>query len=301
VRALGPDGATRWRAEMPGAGFHPPALDRTTVLVGAATRLVALERETGATRWEATVPDGDAGPVALVHGYAVAGTEAGGLTAFDASSGEQRWSTRYPGAIRTAAVADDDGPGVVAAAWHGGADPRLRGLDLATGAVRWDAPLMGFATAPVATGGLVIVAEGDGEYRARVVARHARDGVEAWSAPAPSSFESGITPAAAGGDVAVVDHFGVVTLLDATTGAVRIRTELDEPVLHTTLVLGGPHLVLTTHQGALVVIDRASGRTRYRGSPGGYPAGIARSGPDLLVAVRLRDPGRVEALRLPLH
>jgi outer membrane protein assembly factor BamB len=301
VRALAPDGATRWRTVVPGTGFHPPALDRTTVLVGAGERVVALDRETGATRWQAGAPDAAAGPVVLINGYALAGTEAGALVAFDAHTGEPRWSARHAGSIRSAPVVDRSSADVVAATWHGGADPRLRGLDLATGTTRWDAPLLRFATAPVAAGGLVVVGEGDGQYRARVVARRVRDGVEAWSTPAPASFESGITPGAAGDDVAVVDHFGTVTVLDTATGAVRARTELDEPVLHTTVLLGGRHLVLTTHQGAVVVLDRGSGRLRYRGSLGGYPAGIARSGADLLVAVRLRTPGRVEAIPIPLH
>ncbi|HUF83992.1 MAG TPA: PQQ-binding-like beta-propeller repeat protein, partial [Acidimicrobiia bacterium] len=136
---------------------------------------------------------------------------------------------------------------------------------------------------------------------ARIVARRIRDGTEAWSTPAPASFESGITPGAAGDDVAVVDHFGPVTVLDAATGAVRARTELDEPVLHTAVLLSRELVALTTHQGAVTLIDRSSGRLRYRGRLGGYPAAIARSGPDLLVAVRLREPGRIESIPLPLH
>lgn len=305
VRSLDPDGNTRWRVELPGAALHPPALDRSTVLVGAGARVVAFERETGATRWAATLPDSAAGPVVVAGDQVLAATEAGALVGFDARTGETRWSIKHPGSIRSAPVVipshDAKTPDVVVAAWHGGDDPRLRGVDLLTGGLRWDAPLLRFASAPIASGGLVVIGEGDGQYAARVVARSAVAGVEAWSTPVPASFESGITPGAAGADIAVVDHFGTVSVLDATTGAVRTRTALDEPVLHTTVLIGAAHLVLTTHQGAVVVIDRASGRTRYRGSPGGYPAGIARRGPDLLVAVRLRQPGRVESIRLPLH
>jgi len=301
VRAIDPDGTTRWRIDVPGAGLHPPALDRTTVLVGAGTHVVALERETGATRWEVPAPDpGAPSPVALGGGLAFAGSEPGTLVALDVDTGTTRWSVRFPGSVRSAPVTDV-AAGIVVATWHGGEEPRLRALDLATGAVRWHAPLLPFATAPVATGDLVVVAEGDGEYRARIVARRAGDGSEAWTTPAPASFESGITPGVTRDDVAVVDHFGTVTVLDAATGAVRTRTELDEPVLHTTVLLGPEHVALTTHQGVVVAVDRASGRVRYRGSLGGYPAAIARCGPDLLVAVRLRDPGRVESIRLPLH
>jgi len=302
IRALGRDGSTRWRVDVAGAGFQPPALDRTTVIVGAAGRVVALERATGATRWEAATPDPDApSAVALAGGVALAGTETGALVAFDARTGAWRWSVSHPGSIRSAPVFDPSVPDAVAATWHGGDDPRLRSLDLATGAVRWDAPITGSTSAAVAATGLVVVGEGDGHYAARIVARSAGDGREVWSTPAPASFESGIAPGAGGGLVAVVDHFGTVTVVDADSGAVRAQTELGEPVLHTTVLVRQGTVALTTHPGNVVVVDPHSGRVRLRAILGGYPAGIARSGPDLLVALRLRDPGRVEAIPVPVH
>jgi outer membrane protein assembly factor BamB len=297
VRALGRRGATQWRIDVPGAALHAPALDGRTVLVGAGDRVAALERADGSRRWAIPVADRAAGPVAVAASLAIYGTERGTLGVVDARTGAPRWSATHPGAIRSAPVVDP-GAGSVVGAWHGGSDAGLRALDLETGALRWEAPLERFASGPVVHRGLVVVGEGDGDGRARVVARRVADGQEAWSTAVPASFESGITPGADDGEIAVVDHFGGLTLLDARTGTVRHRIELEAPVLRTTVVLAADVAALTTYGGQLVVIDRRSGRVRHRLDPGGYPAAIARTGPDLLVALRIRGPGRVESLRL---
>ncbi|MGH9154079.1 MAG: PQQ-binding-like beta-propeller repeat protein, partial [Acidimicrobiales bacterium] len=257
----------------------------------------ALARPDGSRRWDAPVADGAAGPVTLAGALALYGTEAGTLGALDAGTGAARWSAAHPGAIRSAPAVDTD-TGSVVAAWFGGDDARLRALDLETGALGWDAPLGRFASAPVVQRGLVIVGEGDGDGHARIVARRLTDGEEAWATAVPASFESGITPGAQGAEIAVVDHFGGLTLLDARTGTVRHRVELDVPVLHTAVVMTGGHAAFSTYGGELVVVDRRSGRVRHRADPGGYPAAVAGAGPDLLVALRIRGPGRVESLRL---
>ncbi len=295
VGALGRDGSVRWRAAVPGAGLHPPDLTPDQVLVGARDRVVALDRANGALEWQVDAPDGDVGPVTAAGSVVVYGTETGALVAIDAAGGEPRWSVRHPGAVRSAPVATR---GLVGVAWHGGGDPQLRVLDVATGALRWTAPLLTFASAPVLAGDAIVVAEGDGDWRARVVARRVADGAEAWTATMPASFESGITPGAAGDAIAVVDHFGTVSVLDRTTGAVLEQIALDTPVLHTTVVLTEDAVVLTTYDGELVVADQETGRVLHRGDPGGHPIATARSGPYLLVALRLTDPGRVAAYRV---
>jgi outer membrane protein assembly factor BamB len=295
VRALERDGSVQWQVTVPGIGLSPPALDPARIVVSTRDRVVALDRASGEVEWQVGVPDGDAGPVVYAGDVVLYGTETGALVAVDAAGGEPRWSIRYPGAVRAAPVVT---AGLAGVAWHGGSDPRLRVVDVTTGALRWDAPLARFASAPIVAGDQIVVAEGDGERRARVVARSIADGTQTWTATMPASFESGITPGAAAGRVGVVDHFGTLTLLDRRTGAVLEQVELDVPVLHTTVVLTADAVALTTYAGELVIVDAATGRIRSRGGPGGYPAGIARAGSDLLVALRLTDPGRVEAFRL---
>ena len=66
-----------------------------------------------------------------------------------------------------------------------------------------------FLYEPVIHDGLVVLGEGDGNFAARVVARDVASGAERWSVPAPASFESGVTPGAAGADAVVSDEKGL--------------------------------------------------------------------------------------------
>jgi hypothetical protein len=51
---------------------------------------------------------------------------------------------------------------------------------------------------------------------------------------------------------------------------------------------------LTVYRGDIVRLDAGSGEVLQQERPDGYPAGLA-AGPDLYVALRLIDPGTVEA------
>jgi outer membrane protein assembly factor BamB len=147
--------------------------------------------------------------------------------------------------------------------------------------------------------GLVVVGEGNGNFAARVVARDVATGTERWSVPAPASFESGVTPGAAGDDIVVTDHFGTVTLVDARAGTSRWQTAIRESILDTRMVLGAHAVALRTYGGKVVVLDRESGRILRRIDPGGFPVGIGTSGGRLIFAVRLARPDRVEAVAMP--
>jgi len=293
-------GHERWHADVSDATFYEPALDDDTVLLSAGDRFVALERSSGAFRWE--VPVGEqAGGVALARAgsdpVALVTTESGLVAALDGRGGQTRWTTRVAGQV-TAAPAVDPTTGTAALTWSGG-EPRLRVLDVATGAVRWESPIQSGSTAPVIVGGVVVLGEGDGHFEARVVARDVASGAERWSVPVPAPFESSLTPGADGDDVVVADHFGTVTLVDARAGTPRWQTALGEPVLRTRVLLSRSSVVVATHGGAVVVLERGSGRVARRGDPGGFPVGIGTSGDRLVVALRLTEPERVEAEALP--
>jgi outer membrane protein assembly factor BamB len=116
--------------------------------------------------------------------------------------------------------------------------------------------------------------------------------------PAPASFESGVTPGAAGDDVVVPDHFGTVTLVDVRTGKARWQTAIREPVLDTRVVLGAHTVVIRTYGGKVVVVDRDSGRVVRRVDPAGFPVGVGTSAGRLIFAVRLARPDRVEAIAM---
>jgi len=293
-------GRVRWRSQVPHVTHYEPALDHETVLVSADDRFVAFERASGARRWEAGIGEHDgsgvltrAGPDAM----ALVTTEPGVVAALDGRTGQVRWSAPVPGDI-WAAPAADASASVGAVLWEGD-EPRLRVFDLGTGAVRWESVVEPGASAPVIRDGIVVVGEGNGNVASRIVARDIAAGAERWSVPAPASFDSGVTPGAAGGDVAICDHFGTVTLVDARSGTTRWQTALRMPVLETRVVLAPHAVVLRTYGGRIVVLDRASGRVVRRHHPGGFPIGFGVGTGRLVFAVRLARPDRVEAERLP--
>jgi outer membrane protein assembly factor BamB len=302
VTGLDPrDGSVRWESEVPGAWLHRPALSDRTALVSGGDRFVALERASGVSRWAVDAPE--AGPVALATepsgvDVAVLATEGGTLTARDATSGQLRWSQRHDGELWSP-PAVDDASALVATVWSGLDDPRLRVVDLGTGRVEWDVPVDPYVAAPVLTDGAVVVAQGDGNFSGRVVAYALADGDEMWSASLPAPFQPGTVPAATDGEVAVIDRFGTVTLLDAATGAIVWQRDLRRPVLHTRVLLTPRAVVVTDEPGEVVVISRGDGAILERLRPDGYPVGLAEAGDRLLVALRLTQPGRVEAWRRP--
>jgi outer membrane protein assembly factor BamB len=294
------DGRERWHADLAHVTHHDPVLDAGTVLISADDRFVALERDSGALRWERSIGE-HAGGVALTRAggepTALVTTERGVIAALDGETGQPRWSVHLPGDIY-AAPAVDARAGVGAVVWIGEVD-RLRVFDLMTGATRWETAIDPGTTAPVFHADVVVLGEGKNNFEARVVGRDVTTGDERWSVTAPASFEPGLTPGAAGGDVVLSDHFGTVTLVDARRGSARWQTAIREPILDTRVVLTSRAVALTTYGGKIVILDRRSGRVVRRVDPGGFPVGLGAAGRRLVFAVRLARPDRVEALRLP--
>jgi outer membrane protein assembly factor BamB len=293
-------GRERWRAEVAHVTHYEPALDADTVLVSADDRFVAFERESGARRWEASVGEHAAGAVLTRAGsdaIALVTTERGVVAAFDVHTGRARWSAQLPGDIWAAPAADATA-GAGAVLWTGD-EEHLHVFDLATGETRWDATVEPGASAPVIRNGLVVLGGGNGNFAARIAARDLASGAERWSVPAPASFESGVTPGAAGDDVAVCDHFGTVTLVDARRGTTRWQTPLPAPILDTRVLLTSHAVVVRTYGGRIVALDRLSGRVIRRIDPGGFPVGFGLGNGRLVFAVRLARPDRVASERLP--
>jgi outer membrane protein assembly factor BamB len=293
------DGTERWRVPVGRTVFFDPALDRDTVVVSTEERFVALDRSTGTRRWDlavgehpssAAIAATDGGPVALLP------TEAGSVVAVDLATGAVRWSTRFEGRL--------DGPpavgaGIAAFTWHDMAAPALRALDVATGAVVWEAAIGVSSSAPAVAGDVVVTGEGDGRYAARVVGRDLATGAERWSVPVPASFEPGLIPGVRGDDVAVTDHFGTVTMVDARSGRVRWQHALELGVLRTKVFVTAGAVVLGTFSGRVAVLDRDTGRALSREHPGGFPSGLAVARGRVLLALRLTEPPRLVARPVP--
>jgi outer membrane protein assembly factor BamB len=297
-------GRERWRTDVNQVTHYEPALDGRTVLVSADDRFVALEGVSGALRWEAPVGEHAGGGVLTRVGsdaVALVTTERGLVAALDGRTGQAIWLAQLPGDVWAAPAADANAA-VGAVLWTGAEGEtvnRLRVFDLATGAVRWESVVEAGASAPVIHDSLVVLGEGNGNFAARVVGRDVASGAERWSVPVPASFESGVTPGAAGGDVVVSDHFGTITLVDAHAGRARWQTAIREPILDTRMLLGAHSVVIRTYGGKVVVLDRSSGRVIRRVDPGGFPVGIGAGAGRLVFAVRLARPDRVEAVAMP--
>jgi outer membrane protein assembly factor BamB len=303
VYALGPDGRFRWRVPIDDLALGQPAVGADLAVVGGMHSVTALARADGSARWRRSMAVA-ANSIAVAAHTVLVGDDSGTLTALDASSGTPRWSMQYPGALWSGARVDLEA-GAVVATWHQSDRPAVRVFDLVTGALRWEAPTDRYTAAPAVHAGVVVLAIGDGDRHARVEARDLATGARRWQTSVPASFEEAIEPAIAGGLVAVVDHFGVVSTFDLDSGRLRWQHDLADVLLATRVALTGHRVALTSYAGVLYVLDSRDGHLVARIAPerlGGLPVATVRApGPGparMLLALRLRDWG-VQLRRLP--
>jgi outer membrane protein assembly factor BamB len=302
VRALDRRGRTRWEANLWGAQSGNPSITRSRVVVGRTGRVVALSRRDGTVQWQQPMDDREVASVALAGRFVVAGDAAGTLRAFDVMTGSVRWSVRHGGAIRAPARIDLDSD-VVMAVWTGSPVPAVRVVDLETGAERWRQPVGDFTAAPQLADGRVFVATGDGGDHAWVAAFDLGTGDADWKTDLRASFRSDIVPAVDARDLVVTDWVGSVSAIDPATGQTRWSTPLNRHVVDARVVLLAHRVAVATADGALFVLDRASGEIVAHAEPrdlNGRAGALSPFGRDtLLVALRVVDPSRIEVHRLP--
>ena len=296
-------GRARWTTRGLDVTEASPALSADAVLVGGEAGVTLLDRGDGRIRWHADLP-ATVAAVTVAGDLVLGGDETGTLRAYDAVTGALRWTVERAGRLATGPRVDPASDTVIAS-WHGGDAPHVEGLDLATGATRWSVPTGSGTAAPALGHGVVVLAIGDGHYDARVEAHDLSDGALRWSTTVPASFEAAIEPSVRGDDVAVVDHFGTVTMLGIARGERRWTRPLGEPVLATRVGIGADRVVLTTYGGTIVALGRSSGRVRSRVSAralGGDPVSGAlvgwRGRPGYLAGLRLTEPGELVLLRV---
>jgi outer membrane protein assembly factor BamB len=303
VYAFTRDGHLRWRVAVDDVGLGQPALSRDDVLVGGMASVTVLDRSDGSPKWD--LPRAaSANSLAIAGDTALVGDDSGTLAAFDLATGAPRWSVQYPGALWSGARSDP-ARGVVVATWHQSDSPAVRAFDLGTGTLRWEAPTGRYTAAPVVHAGRAVLAIGDGDRHARVEARDLTTGALQWQTPVPASFEEAIEPAADDRTVAVVDHFGVASLLDLASGRLRWQHDVADVLVATRVALTGRRVAFTSYAGVLYVLDRSDGHLVERTEPdrlGGLPVATAaaprRAPGRLLVALRLHEWG-VQLRRLP--
>jgi outer membrane protein assembly factor BamB len=275
VQSIDPtDGSERWHTAMgrtPDIAPVRAAIDHDLVAVPTGDGVTVLARRDGAVRWSARFGPGLdnaglTGAVALAHPTdgppLVVGTRDGAVAAFDGASGGIRWKVRFDGDVVTAPAVDDLA-GIAVVLWHPDrGEGRLRALDLATGATRWESATLEKTAAPVVHDGVVLISEGDDFSHARARALDLGTGAVRWERALPKSFEWETEPAAAGTDYVTVDHFGTATDLDVATGNLRWQRSGDWALLDTQVVIGDRSVAFHDFEGHLVVLDRESGRVR---------------------------------------
>jgi outer membrane protein assembly factor BamB len=297
VVALDRGGHERWTAKITDLQDGNPALGDGVALFGTTNYVIARDRATGATLWRHE-DFGSVPAYAIGNGLALVG-DVGTVTALDLNTGMARWSVRYGGYV-AAPPRIVPGAGVVVVLWDG-VPEKVRALDLASGALRWESETGVYAAAPVVRRGLVVIADGDGHFHARVHALDLAGGTEQWSTVVPASFQETIEPAATDDAVAIVDELGTVSLVDLASGRIKWQQALDDGVLTTRVVITGRSVVLSAVWGTLVVLDRDSGGVRARGLPGGKDGVISAidvHGSTVFVGLRHVTPPRLEARRL---
>jgi outer membrane protein assembly factor BamB len=177
-------GAERWRlAADDSIGIHasPVASGEVVYVVNAEAMVIALDSFSGEERWRTPLIPGAGNwdysvlsTPALAEGRLFVPTQYDALVALDATSGQELWRRHAgPGALqdahsRTSSSSFPSSPVVTGGVlWVAGGDGLLRGLDPATGAVRWSwdlgVPASGGLTP---AGDYLLVATFDGTIRA---------------------------------------------------------------------------------------------------------------------------------------
>ncbi|MHB9286416.1 PQQ-binding-like beta-propeller repeat protein [Halobacteriales archaeon Cl-PHB] len=246
------DGSTDWvwAPELTYKFFEFVGLDAESVFVGTrddaiaadGEELYAINRADGSVRWSAEV--GDVAGGVVVDGIVVAGRHE--VRAFDAASGDSRWSYRH------------DDIGALNTAGFGGhvllGDQTLRGLDTGDGSVRWTYGEDALVTSwdPVGDG-VVVGTEGS-------VAELDDAGSERWRADRGVIVSQAIT----GSDTLFLTDDTTVVGFDRSDGTERWTAETADPTEYPRPAgLANGHLVYDGQAGVVGAIDTATGEPAW--------------------------------------
>jgi outer membrane protein assembly factor BamB len=223
--------------------------------------------------------------VTVVGDTAYVGTNAGQVVAVDAASGEARWTAELDGYVGRAIAATPD---VVVVTVQGSVDartgPTVVALDPANGEERWtyDPELPPSFVSAVSLGGdSAFVGFQDQTLRSLALT----DGTERWAVRLATPLNPWAAPSVAGDLVVAADLGGMVTAIDASTGAVRSEFATNEGVGRSSAVVVGTTALVPTVEGSVQAIDLDAGERIWRSPQGSALRDLALA-PDLLVGVR---------------
>ena len=265
-------GETIWEQPRVEGVTGAPAVAGDAVVYAAGgddgAQLVARSLEDGRRVWSAPLGAPAFSAPAAADGLVAIGTHDGRLLAFEAASGEERWSFEAPGAF-DAPPAIGDGLVIGVARRQITQRSTVYAIDAEAGADdgpawQYTPPLPGFVSGPALGDGFVAVGTGERLVRALGL----EEGAERWTGRTRGLFAPRQIPAIPG-DVVAADQ-AYVYRLDAATGEVRWTFQLADlrPLSggrFNTLVASGPAVVGDTvligdGAGTLSAIDLESGR-----------------------------------------
>jgi outer membrane protein assembly factor BamB len=267
--------------------FSTPAVAGDLLLVGSCNSMVrGLDRRTGRVRWEYnTSPEAPAsfhGDPLVVGDTFLIGTDGpgdDGIHAFDWVHGSLRWTAHAP-------LHDDGTPGVASdiqvvdgRVYATSLADELLCLDLADGRLLWSHRTE-FRTrgrilnaTPAIVGRVVVLGGRDGT----AYGLEAREGKLLWKNRLGASITTSVCAADSG--VVMGTEDGTLHLLDAETGAVQHRLELNKVPSGPIVEVNGRLLVCTDwlwRSSELVCVDSVLSRTVWRLHP---PTGTVWSTP----------------------
>lgn len=252
-------------------GYHTPVVADGTVYVhDMDTTLYALAADSGSQRWSRPV-EGPGTPPAVGDGTVVVGTETG-LSAYDASSGDHRWT-----AFDQSIDVFDASPVIAAGSVYYPAGVSIYALDLATGEVQWRVPTGLPSESTLAVAGDAVYAGGDDTY---VRALATADGTERWRAKTDGRIRT--TVSAAGGVVSTGTTAGTVWAFETDDGAERWRYALPGgssgrgPTRPEVVATDGSRVYVTTGDELYVLaVDDGTLCWTVSGYRGSYNSGLA--------------------------
>jgi outer membrane protein assembly factor BamB len=286
----------------PAVGDGAAFVVTTDLADGGSGAVVALDAATGAIRWRAPSPvplrAGAAYASAAIaggaHGLVIAAQLDGVVRALDAATGAERWRVDLGDDLADAqeravfAAPVIDGRDVLV-----GGKRRFAALDVATGGVEWSIdPVPGAvdsqSLASVAVAGGVVVGAFQRELGG-LIARDRATGAPAWQLGDDLPIGVNATPVVAGDAVVVSNAADEVFALDALTGELRWRTQLDPRGFQWgNATVGAPAyahgiVVVPTLYDDAVALDAASGAELWR---------VAAPGPSPLRTTHYRGSGQ---------
>jgi outer membrane protein assembly factor BamB len=222
-----------------------PVLDGNHLYYAYSSYVICADPAKGYTVWERAFPSGTYGTgygLAVASNILYAAFESwytnGGIVAFDAKSGADRWTYELgPTVVPSAPLVENN------RLYFGASDGKLRAINGPDGSLVWevnDGTIDRYNGAALADGLLFYGNPSNGT----LYARRATDGSVAWTMPGGGQ-DMAVTPVVENGRLYVITGTNAIHCLNATNGAVVwSRTGLD--IQYRTPAVGGGKVIITT-------------------------------------------------------